>query len=441
MNTVSLCGNLNLTNVRGITEFSRGWGGMSNNPYETFIRQLENGAKVLGIGRDVVEVLKEPERVLEVSIPVKMDDGSVKVFKGWRSEHSTALGPAKGGIRYHWNVTKDEVIALSAWMSMKNALMNLPYGGGKGGIRVNPKELSDAELERLSRGFIDKIYKYLGPDQDVPAPDVYTNPKIMAWMLDEYEKLVGRKAPGVITGKPIIVGGSLGRNHATALGGFFVLREAVKVKEGKNLEGMTAAIQGFGNAGSHMAKFLAEAKVKVVAVSDSKGGIYDPNGLPIDEVKKVKSETGSVVNFDKAEKISNEELLILDVDILVPAALENVITEKNARDVKAKYIVELANGPITPEADDILNEKGIFDLPDILANAGGVTVSYFEWVQNRMGYYWDEEEVDAKLDKKMTKAFKEVYEAMEKYKVPPREAAYVVALRRLVEALKSRAVV
>lgn len=414
---------------------------MSNNPYEIFLRQLEKGAKVLKIEKDVVEVLKEPERVLEVSIPVRMDDGSVRIFKGWRSEHSTALGPAKGGIRYHWNVTKDEVMALSAWMSMKNALMNLPYGGGKGGIRVNPKELSDAELERLSRGFIDKIYKYLGPDQDIPAPDVYTNPKIMAWMLDEYEKLVGRKAPGMITGKPIIVGGSLGRNHATALGGFFVLREAVKTKEGKSLEGMTAAIQGFGNAGSFMAKFLSSAKVKVVAVSDSKGAIYDPNGLPIDEVVKVKAETGSVVNYDKAEKISNEDLLILDVDVLVPAALENVITEKNARDVKARYIVELANGPITPEADEIIYKKGIFSLPDILANAGGVTVSYFEWVQNRMGYYWEEEEVDEKLDKKMTKAFKEVYEAMEEYKVPPREAAYVVALRRIVEALKARAIV
>jgi glutamate dehydrogenase (NAD(P)+) len=415
-------------------------GGMMMNPFEIFITQLEKGAKVLKLPDYVVDVLREPERVIEVSIPVRMDDGTVRVFKGWRSNHNTALGPAKGGIRYHWEVTKEEVMALSAWMSMKNAVMNLPYGGGKGGIRVNPKELSEGELERLSRGFIDKIYKYLGPDQDVPAPDVYTNPKIMAWMMDEYEKLVGKKSPGVITGKPIILGGSEGRGVATSLGGFFVLREALKVK-GEDFEGKTAAIQGFGNAGSFMAKFLYNAKVKVVAVSDSKGGIYKADGLPIPEVMKHKKETGSVINFPGAESITNEELLTMDVDILAPAALENVITGKNAKDVKARYIVELANGPVTPEADEILYEKNVFILPDILANAGGVTVSYFEWVQNRMGYYWEEGEVTEKLDKKMSKAFKEVYEAMEEYKIGSREAAYVVALRRIVEAMKARAII
>ena len=415
-------------------------GGESVNPYDVFITQLEKGAKVLKLEDYVVEVLKEPERVIEVSIPVRMDDGTTKVFKGWRSNHNTALGPAKGGIRYHWDVTKEEVMALSAWMTMKNALMDLPYGGGKGGIRVNPKELSEGELERLSRGFIDMIYKYLGPDQDIPAPDVYTNPKIMAWMMDEYEKLVGRKSPGVITGKPKILGGSEGRGHATSLGGFFVLREALKVK-GEDFEGKTAAVQGFGNAGSFMAEFLYNSKVKVVAVSDSKGGIYKAEGLPIPEVMKHKKETGSVINFPGAESITNEELLTLDVDILAPAALENVITEKNARDVKARYIVELANGPVTPEADEILYEKGTFILPDILANAGGVTVSYFEWVQNRMGYYWERDEVVEKLDKKMTKAFKEVYEAMEEYKIGSREAAYVVALRRIVAAMKARAII
>ncbi len=413
---------------------------MGRNPYEVFLEQLEKGAKVLKLDDHVVEVLKEPERVIEVSIPVKMDDGTVKVFKGWRSNHNTALGPAKGGIRYHWEVTKEEVMALSAWMSIKNAVMGLPYGGGKGGIRVNPKELSDNELERLSRGFVDRIYKYIGPDQDIPAPDVYTNPKIMAWMMDEYEKLVGLKAPGVFTGKPLIVGGSEGRIHATALGGFFVLREAVKAK-GEELKGMTAAIQGFGNAGSFMAKFLDEAGVKVVAVSDSKGGIYKAEGLPVSEVIKIKQETGTVVNYNNAEKISNEDILLLDVDILVPAALENVITGNNAGQIKAKYIVELANGPVTPEADDILHDKGVFVLPDILANAGGVTVSYFEWVQNRMGYYWDLNEVDEKLDRKMTKAFKEVYEAMKEYDIQPRQAAYVVALRRIVEAMKARSII
>ncbi len=410
------------------------------NPYDVFLKQLENGAKVLGLKDYVVDVLREPERVIEVSIPVRMDDGTVKVFKAWRSNHNTALGPAKGGIRYHPDVTKEEVMALSAWMSMKNALMDLPYGGGKGGVKVNPKELSAGELERLSRGFIDRIYKYLGPDQDIPAPDVYTNPKIMAWMMDEYEKLVGAKKPGVITGKPLILGGSEGRGQATSLGGFFVLREALKVK-GETLEGKTAAVQGFGNAGSFMAKFLHEEGVKVVAVSDSKGGIYKPDGLPIPEVMRVKQETGAVVNFEGAERITNEELLLLDVDILVPAALEGVITGENADKVKARYIVELANGPVTPEADEILHKKGIFTLPDILANAGGVTVSYFEWVQNRMGYYWEREEVVEKLEKKMRKAFKEVYDAMEKYGINSRQAAYVVALDRIVQAMEARGII
>ena len=410
------------------------------NPYEVFLRQLERGASVLGLPEHVVDVLREPERVIEVSIPVRMDDGTVRVFKGWRSEHNTALGPAKGGIRYHWNVTKEEVIALSAWMSIKNALLDLPYGGGKGGVRVNPKQLSCGELERLSRGFIDKIYKYIGPDQDVPAPDVYTNPKIMAWMMDEYEKLVGRKSPGVITGKPLILGGSKGRKYATAIGGFFVLREALKLNE-TDFDGKTVAIQGFGNAGSFMGRFLYEHSAKVVAVSDSKGGIYNPKGLPIPEVIRCKKRTGTVVDFPGAENITNEELLTLDVDILVPAALEGVITEKNADRVKAKYIVELANGPVTPEADEILYGKGVFILPDILANAGGVTVSYFEWIQNRMGYYWDEEEVVEKLDKKMSRAFKEVHTAMEEYGINSREASYTVALKRVVEALEARGIV
>ncbi len=409
------------------------------NPYEVFLTQLDGAAQVLNLSKHVTRVLREPERVIEVSIPVRMDDGTVQVFKGWRSEHNTALGPAKGGIRYHWDVTRDEVVALSAWMSMKNALLDLPYGGGKGGVRVNPKELSDGELERLSRGFVDRVYKYIGPDQDIPAPDVYTNPKIMAWMMDEYEKLVGKKAPGVITGKPLILGGSKGRGYATAIGGFFVLREALKMNS-TSFEGKTAAIQGFGNAGSFMGKFLYENSTKVIAVSDSKGGIYNPNGLPILEVIDHKRRTGSVVNFPNAENITNEELLTMDVDILAPAALEGVVTGKNADQVRAKYIVELANGPVTPEADEILYKKGVFILPDILANAGGVTVSYFEWVQNRMGYYWEESEVVEKLDKKMSKAFKEIYDVMEEYGVNSRKASYIVALRRIVEALKARGV-
>jgi len=410
---------------------------MSKNPYEIFLEQLERASKVLKLKEDIVEMLKHPERVIEVSIPVKMDDGSIKVFTGWRSQHNTALGPTKGGIRYHWNVTKEEVMALSAWMTFKNAVMNLPYGGGKGGIRVNPKEMSEGEIERLSRTYIQRIYKYIGPEEDIPAPDVYTNPQIMAWMMDEYSKLVGKFSPGVITGKPLIVGGSKGRKTATARGGFFVLREALKVK-GERFEDMKAAIQGFGNAGSHAAIYLYEAGVKVVAVSDSKGGIFKEDGLPIPDVVKHKKETRSVIDFPGAKNITNEELLELNVDILVPAALEDVITEENAPRVKARYILELANGPTTPEADEILTSKGVMILPDILANAGGVTVSYFEWVQNLMNYYWEEEEVDQKLDRKMSNAFREVYEASKEFNIDMRRSAYVVALRRITEAMKVR---
>ena len=410
---------------------------MSKNPYEIFLEQLERASKVLKLKGDIVEMLKHPERVIEVSIPVKMDDGSIKVFTGWRSQHNTALGPTKGGIRYHWNVTKEEVMALSAWMTFKNAVMNLPYGGGKGGIRVNPKEMSEGEVERLSRTYIQRIYKYIGPEEDIPAPDVYTNPQIMAWMMDEYSKLVGKFSPGVITGKPLIVGGSKGRKTATARGGFFVLREALKVK-GERFEDMKAAIQGFGNAGSNAAIYLYEAGVKVVAVSDSKGGIFKEDGLPIPDVVKHKKETRSVIDFPGARNITNEELLELNVDILVPAALEDVITEENAPRVKARYILELANGPTTPEADEILTSKGVMILPDILANAGGVTVSYFEWVQNLMNYYWEEEEVDQKLDRKMSNAFREVYEASKEFNIDMRRSAYVVALRRITEAMKVR---
>ena len=410
---------------------------MSKNPYEIFLEQLERASKVLKLKEDIVEMLKHPERVIEVSIPVKMDDGSIKVFTGWRSQHNTALGPTKGGIRYHWNVTKEEVMALSAWMTFKNAVMNLPYGGGKGGIRVNPKEMSEGEIERLSRTYIQRIYKYIGPEEDIPAPDVYTNPQIMAWMMDEYSKLVGKFSPGVITGKPLIVGGSKGRKTATARGGFFVLREALKVR-GERFEDMKAAIQGFGNAGSNAAIYLYEAGVKVVAVSDSKGGIFKEDGLPIPDVVKHKKETRSVIDFPGARNITNEELLELNVDILVPAALEDVITEENAPRVKARYILELANGPTTPEADEILTSKGVMILPDILANAGGVTVSYFEWVQNLMNYYWEEEEVDQKLDRKMSNAFREVYEASKEFNIDMRRSAYVVALRRITEAMKVR---
>ncbi|MBO8160747.1 MAG: Glu/Leu/Phe/Val dehydrogenase [Thermosipho sp. (in: Bacteria)] len=407
------------------------------NPYENYLKQLENVAKYIETLSGALEILKNPLRIIEVSIPVRMDDGSVKVFKGWRSQHNNALGPTKGGIRYHPDVSKEEVMALSAWMSIKNAVVGIPYGGGKGGIKVNPKELSKGELERLSRGYIDAIYKYIGVDQDIPAPDVYTNSQIMSWMMDEYSKLVGSYQPGVITGKMKIVGGSQGRGTATARGGFFVLREALKVK-GEDFKGMTVAVQGFGNAGSFAARFLSEVGANVVAVSDSKGAIYNPQGLPYGPVVEHKKKTGSVIDFDGAKNISNEELLELDVDILIPAAIENVITEENADKIKAKYILELANGPITPEADKILYKKGVFILPDVLANAGGVTVSYFEWVQNRTGYYWQEREVHKKLDEVMTEAFHMVYETMKEKSVNSRVAAYIVAVNRIIEAMKAR---
>ncbi len=405
---------------------------MTNNPYKSALKQLKKAADVIGLDQNIYEHLKEPKRLLEVSIPVRMDDGSVKVFKGFRSQFNDAMGPTKGGIRFHWNVSRDEVKALSAWMTWKCAVVNIPLGGGKGGIIVNPKDLSVGELERLSRGYIRSIYKYIGPDQDVPAPDVYTTPQIMAWMMDEYETLVGHKAPGVITGKPLSVGGSKGRGYSTAQGGVYVTRELSK-KMGLDPKNTTIAIQGYGNAGSFMAEILSKDGYKIIAVTDSKGGAYNRAGLDVNSLSEYKRQNGSVEGV--SDGISNEEILELDVDILVPAALENVITPDNADKVKAKAIVELANGPTTPEADEILYKKGVIVVPDILANAGGVTVSYFEQVQNSMNYYWSEEEVLEKLEKTMTKAFDDVWDNKEKYDVDMRIAAYTVALSRVSEAM------
>jgi glutamate dehydrogenase/leucine dehydrogenase len=410
---------------------------MPKSSYENFLIQLKEAAKVMNLDECTVDVISKPTRIIEISISVKMDNGKVRVFTGWRSQHNLAIGPAKGGIRYHPDVTRDEVIALSAWMSIKNSVVAIPYGGGKGGIRVNPKELSEAELERLSRTYIDLIYKYIGPDEDIPAPDVYTDSRIMAWMMDEYSKLSGSYQPAVITGKPKIIGGSKGRGTATSRGGFFVLREALKIKNEK-FNSLTAAIQGFGNAGSFAMRFLSEAGVKVVAVSDSKGGIYNKHGLSYGAIMEHKKGTGSVIDFNGGNNITNEELLELDVDILVPAAIENVITEENAHRIKARYILELANGPVTPEADIILRPKNIFVLPDVLANAGGVTVSYFEWVQNRTGFYWTEREVQQRLDTVMSEAFHNVYEIMKEYDIDARKAAYILALSRITEAMKVR---
>ncbi|MGC9137597.1 MAG: Glu/Leu/Phe/Val family dehydrogenase [Thermoplasmata archaeon] len=408
------------------------------NPFKIAQEQLDKAAKVMKLDPAVHAILREPMRVLEVTIPVKMDDGSVKVFKGFRVQYNDARGPTKGGIRFHPQETLDTVKALAAWMTWKTSVVDIPYGGAKGGVICDPKSMSEAEIERLSRGYIRAIGRFIGPEKDIPAPDVYTTPQIMAWMMDEYSKIVGYNAPGVITGKPLEVGGSLGRGDATARGGMYCLREAAK-KIKLDLSKATVAIQGFGNAGQFAHKLITEMfGSKVVAVSDSKGGIYSEEGLDFEKVLAHKEKTGSVVNFPGTKNITNEELLELKVDVLIPAALENQITAKNADKIKAKIVLELANGPTTPEADEILYKKGILDIPDFLANAGGVTVSYFEWVQNINGYYWTLDEVHQKLDQKMTKAFWDVMDAMEKYKVEPRTAAYIVAVKRVADAVKIR---
>ncbi|MFN3346301.1 MAG: Glu/Leu/Phe/Val family dehydrogenase [Candidatus Bipolaricaulaceae bacterium] len=408
------------------------------NPFEIAQRQLDEAAKILGLDRGMHELLRWPMREIHVRIPVRMDDGSVRVFEGFRVQYNWARGPCKGGIRFHPEETFDTVRALAAWMTWKTAVVDLPLGGGKGGVVCNPKELSERELERLSRGYIRAIAHFIGPDIDVPAPDVYTNPQIMAWMMDEYEAVVGRSAPGVITGKPLPLGGSAGRGDATARGGMYCIREACKVL-GINPKGATCAIQGYGNAGQ-FAHLLGEELLglKVVAVSDSRGGIYNPNGLSAQEVIAHKEKTGTVVGFPGAKAITNAELLELPVDILIPAALENQITGANAGRIKAKIVAELANGPTTPEADEILFKNKVYVIPDFLCNAGGVTVSYFEQVQNAMMYYWPMEEVHEKLDRKMTAAFHAVHKTAQEYKVHNRLAAYLVSVQRVAEAVRLR---
>ncbi len=408
------------------------------NPFTMAQEQFCAAAKAIGLEQDFVEILKEPEKVLTVNIPIPMDDGSVKTFTGYRSQHSHALGPTKGGIRFHQDVTIDEVKALSMWMTWKCAVVELPYGGGKGGITVNPKLLSSHELEHLSRGYIRAVSRFIGPEIDVPAPDVNTTPKIMAWMMDEYEKIVGHHAPGVITGKPVELNGSLGRDTATSLGGWFALKEALQSVPAKR---KTVAIQGYGNAGYNAAKIFEDNGFNVVAVSDSQGAIYNEGGFHADEVLEHKAKTKSVKGFKGSKEITNTELLELDVDILVPSALEGVITDKNANEVKAKIILELANGPLTPKADKILYEKDTFIIPDILANAGGVVVSYFEWVQNTSGYYWTKEKVRDKLEERMKVAFNSMHGICHKENCNTREASYRKAIARISGALKARTIV
>lgn len=398
---------------------------------------LNQAIEAMQLDPGAAAIIAVPERTLEVTIPLKMDDGSTKVFTGYRSQHSTVLGPAKGGVRYHQNVSLDEVKTLAFWMTCKCAVAGLPYGGGKGGIIVDPNTLSKRELEALTRAYIDRIAMIIGEKKDIPAPDMNTNAQIMGWMMDEYSKITGRFEPGFITGKAICVGGSLGRTTATGRGVVTAALEALKLK-GIVPQDATAAVQGFGNVGSWTAKLFNEEGVKVVAVSDVKGAIYNADGLDCCDVEKFAQANGSVVGYPGAQVITNAELLALEVTILSPCAMELQITKDNAANVKAQIVAEGANGPTTPEADEILSAKGVFVVPDILANGGGVTVSYFEWVQNLYRYFWSEEEVVEKQIVMMRNAFKNVYAAAEKYGVNMRVAAYIVALSSLDEAMKVR---
>lgn len=391
---------------------------------------LKKTAPLAGLSQKEMELLQKPDRILKAELIV-----SGKKYPAYRVQFNNARGPYKGGIRFHPEVSEDEVKSLAFWMSLKTAVTDLPLGGGKGGVTVDPKKLSRKELEELSRAYVRAFYKHLGPDTDIPAPDVYTTPEIMGWMLNEYEKLVGKTAPAFITGKPLELGGSKVRDIATALGGVYVLKEAV-AKTG--LKEKKAAIQGFGNAGMNMAKLLAEKGYTIVAVSDSKGGIYQAKGLNIGEIIKVKEAKGSVVEYAKGEKISNEELLECDCSILIPSALSGVITKQNASSIKAKIILELANGPTTPEADEMLFAKKVLVLPDILANAGGVTVSYFEWVQNQKKESWSEQEVKKKLQEKMISAFRMIWKEFSDGKNSFRTAAYVLALKKIAAAERKR---
>ena len=412
---------------------------LRENPYEIAKSQLRKVGETFGIDQNLVNVLQECKKSVAVSIPVAMDDGSTQVFQGYRVTHNIARGPSKGGIRYHPDVTLDEVKALAMWMTWKCALSNIPFGGAKGGVVCNPKRMSEDELQRMTRRFTSEIINEIGPEKDIPAPDVGTDGRVMAWIFDTYSMNKGHSVLGVVTGKPLTIGGSLGREEATARGALYCVREAVR-KQQLSLQGTTVAVQGFGNVGSYLAKFLAEDGATVVAVSDSSSGLYNPNGIDVQAALAHKRETGGLAGFRGADPISNEELLLLDVEVLAPCALEQVITTENADKVKAKIIVEGANGPVTPTADEILEEKGVLVLPDILANAGGVVVSYFEWVQGLQEYFWKEAEVNAKLNDIITRAFNETWATHESRDVSMRLAAYGLAVQRVSEATTTRGI-
>jgi len=403
------------------------------NPYRISQIQFDIAAEYLKLDAGLRQILRTPKRILEVSVPTKMDNGQVKVFTGYRVQHNIARGPAKGGIRYHPAVTLDEVRALAAWMTWKTATVNIPYGGGKGGVICDPKRMSKPELERMTRRYASEIFPIIGPEQDIPAPDVYTDSQTMAWIMDTYSMTKGYSTLGVVTGKPLSIGGSEGRNEATARGCLFVTEEACRVKK-MSLRGSSVAIQGFGNAGSLAAKLFSEKKARVIAISDSRGGVFNSRGIDPLKAMRYKERSGTVVGMPGTSRISNDDLLTMKCDILIPAALENVITLNNADQIKAKIVAEAANGPTTPHADEVLARRGVLLLPDILANAGGVTVSYFEWVQDLQNFFWSESEVNAKLESVMKRAFQEVHESMRKHRTHMRTGAYCLAVGRVADA-------
>jgi glutamate dehydrogenase/leucine dehydrogenase len=410
------------------------------NPFDTAKRQVDIVAEILGLDAGVWDALKHPKRELTVNFPVRMDDGTYRIYTGYRVQYNMARGPTKGGIRYHPQVTLDEVRALAAWMTWKCAVVNIPYGGAKGGVICDPKHMSQGELERLTRRYASEISAFIGPEMDIPAPDVYTDSQTMAWIMDTYSMQKGYSVPGVVTGKPISLGGSEGRGEATGRGCAYVIREAAP-HAGVKVKGGTVAVQGFGNAGSVAANILNDEQgAKIVAISDSKGGVYKADGMNPHAVEAHKMKTGSVVGFPGAKTISNEEVLETKADILIPAALENQITKKNADKLQAKIVAEAANGPTLPEADEILFQKKVTVLPDVLANAGGVTVSYFEWAQDIQGFFWSLQEVNDRLERVMVRSYADVHKTATEQKVHNRNAAYILAIQRVVDAIKIRGI-
>jgi glutamate dehydrogenase (NAD(P)+) len=410
---------------------------LRENPFEIAQQQLNRVADTFKIDPNLISVLKECKKAVVVSVPVVMDDGTVRAFEGYRVTHNIARGPSKGGIRYHPDVTLDEVKALSMWMTWKCALMNIPFGGAKGGIACDPKKLSEIELQKMTRRYTSEIINEIGPEKDIPAPDVGTDGRVMAWIFDTYSMNKGHSVLGVVTGKPLNIGGSLGRLEATARGALYIIREAVR-KQGATIAGQRVVVEGFGNVGMYLARFLAQEGATVLAASDSSGGVYNSNGIDVETAIAHKQETGALAGLKDAEKITDEELLLLECDVLAPCALEQVITSENADKVKAKIICEGANGPTTPAADEILEDKGVLLLPDVLANAGGVVVSYFEWVQGLQEYFWKEDEVNARLNDISTRAFNETWATRESRGTSMRMAAYGLAVNRVAEATTTR---